>query len=210
MKKNTSPSMIHHSHKVVVILAAIILVLVAILLFTSRPTQQSSTNQSVTQTIDLNDFDKVEDTSYTFYYPKGYAKVTGDEGDVLAYENSGTKAYEPEIIYLRIQPNVAEVTDPTYESCLKFSESFRRTAEDEITAEVAIGGLAEGKGVGCKVIAKSTIPDVNDSTVTVEKTLWNNEGDDSVVYRVRAIHYGSASNDVAKALDLAVDQFSLK
>lgn len=155
-------------------------------------------------------FDMVENASYIFYYPKGYTKAAATNNEVLNYENANTQAVEPESIFLKVEPSSRRLPSPTFESCKKAGESFRIKEDDEITVEVAFGGLGEGEGKGCKIVAVSDIEGVNDAGVIIEKTLWYDKGDDLSIYRARAIYYENASSSEAERLNLAVDQFALK
>lgn len=160
-------------------------------------------------------FGKVEDTAYIFYYPKDYVKGElgqSDRGekDVLNYKNPNTKAIVPESLFLRIDKGDQKLSEPTYELCKNLSEGYREKAKDEIEAELVHGGFGNGKGVGCKVMVKSSITGVNDATVIVVKFLWDPKEPYGTIYKAKAVYYANASKDQAQRLELAIDQFSLK
>ncbi|MBU0999036.1 hypothetical protein KKG24_01875 [Patescibacteria group bacterium] len=156
------------------------------------------------------DFDKVESDSYIFYYPRSYVEGELGEKDVLNYMNSDTGAVDSESIFLRIETRNTRAATPTYQDCLKLAEMYRQKGDDEIKAEIVRGGLHGGEGVGCKIVAKSKIEGVNDSVVIVEKILWHDSGDDYSIYRARTAYYANASSGESDALNLAIDQFTLK
>lgn len=165
----------------------------------------SSTEKGITP----NSFQKVDGSAYTFYYPDGYVK--NDTNDPLDYINPSSKAVTPEEIFMIVAPQAKLLSKPTYERCETIAETLRQKGDDEIIAEVAYGGFGEGKGVGCKYIFKSKVGnDINDAAVVVEKDLWYTEGQDTAVYRVRAVYFENAGQDEAKKLNLAIDQFTLK
>lgn len=163
---------------------------------------QQKTNESKLQSIG--------GSAYIFYYPNNYVKSQlGDKG-ILNYQNSTTKAVEPESIFLKVENVGKELPSPTYQSCLNIAESMRRKAEDEIKAEVVRGGFGDKNGVGCKMTMKMPIAGVNDAVMIVQKSLWNETGSDNSIYSVRALYYSNASRGEADILNLAVDRFELK
>lgn len=168
--------------------------------------QSQSSSQSQIET----EFDKVEDKSYVFYYPKGYVRGDVSQKQVLAYKNSNSKAVSPEEIFLIIETVGEKIDEPDYEFCKEFAEGFRRKGDDEITAEITRGGFGSGKGSGCKIVAKSKIDGVNDASVIVEKQLLDPQDTQGTLYRVRAIYFVNASSDQVEKLDTAVDLFTLK
>lgn len=177
----------------------------------SQPTQSSQQTSPQAR----EGLDKVEDPAYNFYYPKGYVKgeLSQDEAgnkDVLDYKNPKTKATDPEEILLRITKTDKKLIIPAYEQCQKLGETFRQKADDQITAEVARGGLGDGKGVGCKVTVKYQVPGVNDKSDFIEKQLWDSQAQQATIYKVRALYFENASSDQAKILDTAVNEFTLK
>jgi len=180
----------------------LVLVILGVLYFFLKP----QNNVKLTS----EDFKTVNETAYTFYYPKNYAQASLGEGQVLNYQNQNTKAIEAEVIFLKIESVDSELPTPTYESCLEFAELMRQTADDTIKVEVANGGFGEGNGVGCKISIEMPISGVNDSGMIIQKTLWDKTEGDNKIYTVRAIYYSNASKDEASKLDLAVDQFTLK
>jgi hypothetical protein len=156
-----------------------------------------------------NSIQKIEGTSYTFFYPQGY-EVVNEEGKDLNYINKNSQAVSPESIFLFSTKRNGKISPPTYQMCADVAEKSRQKQDDEITAEVAYGGYEGSKGSGCKITVRSKINDINDTTVSVEKDLWYESGKVYSLYAVRAVYFGNASKNEAAKLNLAVDQFGLK
>ena len=194
---------------VVAILVLLFLLNVGKLFFTGTPITTSNQPKQGT------DFEKIENETYTFYYPKGYVKgelsqsETGEK-DILDYKNPSSKATDPEEMLLRMSKANRKLPIPTFDQCQKLGEAFRQKADDQITAEVARGGLGDGKGVGCKVVVKYQVPGVNDKSDFIEKQLWDPQAEQATIYKVRALYFENASSSQAKILESSVDQFTLK
>lgn len=170
-----------------------------------QKTQSTVTEQNQENTSLDNLLDKVVDTKYVFYYPKGYVKSESGEEDKLTYKNSNSKAVEPESIVLRIQAG-SKAIQPTYNACVKIGEAFRNKGDDEIKAEV----VAMDKNQGCKINSAEKVDGVNDRVVSIRKILWYKNGTDYSSYEAHAFYFENASKDEAKRLGLAIDQFDIK
>ncbi|MBI4035565.1 hypothetical protein HY383_01325 [Candidatus Daviesbacteria bacterium] len=190
-----------------------ILVLLFIYFSSSNKTSEK-TDQAVQPVRKETGFEKVEDKFYVFYYPKGY--ISGESGesergqkDVLKYTNPDNTS---ENILLRIEnTNRKEATIPTFEDCKKFAEKFRQKQDNEITAEVARGGLdGATKGVGCKTVVKLPVKGTDDAVMLVDKFLFDSQVTPITIYSVRATYFAHVPKNEAEALDLAVDQFGLR
>ncbi len=203
---------------VLIVVAILVLVIVlpvakVFLGIGSTPQQNSTPTQSTEKKVGYENFDKLETDSSVFYYPKGYIKKDPPSDwnpKASYYANPNSKAVSPEDIgVFPSGKSDTKLDAPTYDYCVKKGEELRKKTDDDIKVEVAQGGIAKGKGAGCKVTIKSPIGHgINDSGVNILKVLWN-VGQDNL-YIVRASYYANASSSEAEKLNLAIDQFTLK
>jgi hypothetical protein len=176
----------------------------------TKPALEISNNPTYTEA-DLNNdrekmFDRVDSSSYTFYYPKGYVKDDSLKDFDLAYKNSNSKAVAPEEIMLNVMKNPQKLSAPDYKGCLAMAEKGRQSSNEKIEVQV----INQPKFHGCFEKSITPIDGVNDSIVAVFSTLWfKDQTKDKDVYEVRAVYYGNASKSQADLLDLAVEEFAL-
>lgn len=203
----------------IIVIVVVIAVLAIITMNISKNSPSNTSTQNVeqgsnyAQSVSLNDFDKVDDSAYTLYYPKGYVKDTPQQNETYRFTNSSSKAVEPEVVrFIKETAAGKKLVRPTYQMCSGLGESLRTKADDDIKAEVVSGGIQGGNGVGCKITSIVKVPGgVNDSVVAIAKVLWyENSETDKTLYRVIARYFANASKDEAPKLNAAVDQFALK
>lgn len=156
--------------------------------------------------------DKIENESYTFYYPKGYVTVD-PEKDILinnytvGYKNPNSKATLPETIVLRVSKTDQKHKVADFQICNGFAESQRKSSNEKIEVSV----VTEKKFNGCKIESTTPIDGVNDSVVSIDNWLWYKDLENSYsVYRLTTNYYANASKDQVDALDVALDLFTLK
>lgn len=180
---------------------------------TTKTTEDVEQGANYANSVSLNDFEKVDDPTYTLYYPKGYEKDTPQQNETYRFTNKSSKAVEPEVVrFIKESAAGKKLVRPTYQMCSALGESLRSKADDDIKAEVVSGGIQGGNGVGCKITSVVKVPGgVNDSVVAIAKVLWyENSETDKTLYRVLARYFANASKDEAPKLNAAVDQFALK
>lgn len=155
----------------------------------------------------VTEFEKIEDSSYVFYYPKRYTKSPSQNKEVLRYINPNTKAVEAESITLTIEPQSERLWRPNFDKCSSIARGFLTKEGDKVVKAEAI---FEENSYGCRIITTIDVTGVNDEVVINSKYLWKTTGDDYSLYHAKALYYANASRGEADRLDLAVNKFKLK
>lgn len=176
--------------------------------------QQKSESQVSDQTpINESKLEKIENETYTFYFPKDYIKLDKKRqaDTVLYYAPAPSKASKEEGISLAISFVSTRMDTPSSEFCkemLQFAVGNDRNIRDRNIRIVETKPVDYIKSHGCDF---TYVSDGTDETVVFHrKPLWFKEGDDLLIYDVTSSYLTKASQEVQDNLNQAVNNFVLK
>lgn len=164
----------------------------------------------------VSGFNSVDDPMYTFYYPKSFVKTgwgesLSKEKVIHTFKNPNSTANKEEQIYLWVSQSDTMLDNPTNDWCKAIVGDSKDPKVQLLVAEVAMGGLGDGNGVGCKIVVQYKEAGINDYRLNIWKFLFDATQKHPKIYHTRTSHYELATSDVVKQeLESAIDKFTLK
>lgn len=169
--------------------------------------QSSNVQQSKTTSQSIPGLDKVDMSSYIFYYPTGYVKLEKKRGDAtVLYYALESKKDASEGIGLAMYPVNTRMDTPSTEFCMEFLQFFLRSNKNVRIVEAKPVDFIKSHGCDLRYVDDS----VPNKLAVHEKQLWYKEGDDLNGYGVKASYLLTSSQSEKDTLDLAVNNFILK
>lgn len=196
---------------IIVIILAIIGVGAFIWKNSSNSTSSSNTQPANIQTqIDskkVSGLEQTENSAYTFYYPKDYAKLDEKrKNDTILFYSSSKAKDSTETISLDVTSMSSRAETPTVEYCQGVAQFVHVGNKNfRIVDATPVDFI---KSHGCSILYVDD--SVQGKLYYHEKSLWYKEASDLNIYTVVVSYLLTAPQGVREPLDLAVNSFILK